>query len=472
MTELTRGTDERPIEGLPSVAPPDPAALAAEEVWLQEQEQRGPWQRAWGFLRRGGPGYLQSALTLGGGTAATMLFAGAAFGYGLLWVAPVSMLLGIVIMAAVAHQTLSTGMRPFEAMRRYAGPVFAWGFAGGAVLSSIIWHFAQYSLGAAVIHDMGAAAGQEIPQWMGGVLILAVAVAWAFAYGRSQTALRWFESSLKVLVWGIVGCFGLVVLKTGIADPAALLKGFIPFQFPEAANGVQASTVVVGGLAAAVGANMLFLYPYTLLARGWGRHHRRLARFDLIAGMFLPYMLATALMVIATANTFYYGDFEFTGTNLSPVQAAQALSGVVGEGLGRWIFNLGILGMAVSSIILQMVCCGFVATEVLGWRFGSARYRLACLLPAPGVLGAVLWKDIALWVAVPTTLLCGFMLPLAYLGFIKLQRSAAYQGSDLLRGPRATAWVGGMVLATLTLTVFLVWYAMTKGPAFMERLLG
>ena len=100
MTELTRGTDERPIEGLPSVAPPDPAALAAEEIWLQEQEQRGPWQRAWGFLRRGGPGYLQSALTLGGGTAATMLFAGAAFGYGLLWVAPVSMLLGIVIMAA------------------------------------------------------------------------------------------------------------------------------------------------------------------------------------------------------------------------------------------------------------------------------------------------------------------------------------------------------------------------------------
>lgn len=463
-------TDERPIEGLPSTNPPDPEQLAAEVEWLMEQESKSRGARWLAFLQKGGPGYLQSALTLGGGSAATMLFAGAAFGYGLLWLGPVSMLLGIIMMSAVAHQTLSTGLRPFEAMKRYAGPVFAWGFAGGAVISSIIWHFAQYSLGAAVISDMGDAAGFELTQGVAGALILAVAIAWAFAYGKSSRAIRWFESSLKFLVWGIVLCFGLVVLKTGIADPGAMLKGYIPFQFPEGKSDVTALTVVVGGLAAAVGANMLFLYPYSLLARGWGRQHRRLAQFDLLAGMFLPYMLATSLMVIATANTFYYGDVEFSGTGLSPVQAAQALSGVVGEGIGRWIFNLGILGMAVSSIILQMVCCGFVATEVLGWKFGSGKYRLACLLPAPGVMGAVLWKDIAIWVAVPTTLLCGFMLPLAYIGFVLLQRNRSYLGDDTPKGGKATAWLGGMVISTLTLTVFLIWYAVTKGPGFIEKL--
>ena len=462
--------DRSPIEGLPSASSPSPEELAAEVEWLREQEKRSGLARYFAFLRKGGPGYLQSALTLGGGTAATMLFAGAAFGYGLLWVAPVSMVLGVIMMSAVAHQTLSTGLRPFEAMRRYAGPVFAWGFAGGAVISSIIWHFAQYSLGAAVISDMGDSAGLAISPGWGGAIILFVAIIWAFAYGKSSRALRYFETSLKILVWGIVACFGLVVLKTGIHDPIALLKGYIPFQFPENDSGVQAATVVVGGLAAAVGANMLFLYPYSLLARGWGREHRRLAHFDLLAGMFLPYMLATSLMVIATANAFYYGDLEFSGTRLSPVEAAQALASVVGEGLGRWIFNLGILGMAVSSILLQMVCCGFVATEVLGWKFGSRKYRLACLLPAPGVLGAVLWTDVALWVAVPTTLLCGFMLPLAYVGFIKLQRNREYLGKDLPEGRKAIAWTGGMVLATLTLTVFLLWYAVTKGPDFFTRL--
>jgi len=462
-------TDERPIEGLPSANPPDPKQLAAEVEWLQEQESKSRAARWTAFLRKGGPGYLQSALTLGGGSAATMLFAGAAFGYGLLWLGPVSMLLGIIMMSAVAHQTLSTGLRPFEAMKRYAGPVFAWGFAGGAVISSIIWHFAQYSLGAAVLADMGDAAGIDISQGLAGALILAVAIAWAFAYGKSSRTLRLFEGSLKILVWGIVACFGIVVLKTGIADPGDLLAGYIPFRVPEGTSDVSPMTTIVGGLAAAVGANMLFLYPYSLLARGWGRPHRRLAQFDLLAGMFLPYMLATSLMVIATANTFYYGDVEFSGTGLSPVQAAQALSGVVGEGMGRWIFNLGILGMAVSSIILQMVCCGFVATEVLGWKFGSGKYRLACLLPAPGVLGAVLWKDIAIWIAVPTTLLCGFMLPLAYIGFIKLQRNKTYLGDDAPKGGKATAWVGGMVISTLTLTVFLIWTAVTKGPSFFEK---
>ena len=104
------------FDGLPSSKPIDVQELAAEEKWLDEQASRPAYKRAFAFLRKGGPGYLQSALTLGGGTAATMLFAGAAFGYGLLWVAPVSMVLGIIMMSAIAHQTLSTGLRPYAAM--------------------------------------------------------------------------------------------------------------------------------------------------------------------------------------------------------------------------------------------------------------------------------------------------------------------------------------------------------------------
>ena len=53
---------------------------------------------------------------------------GAAFGYQLLWVAPVAMGLGLFVLSAAAHQTLSSGIRPYEAMRRFAGPgvAFAW----------------------------------------------------------------------------------------------------------------------------------------------------------------------------------------------------------------------------------------------------------------------------------------------------------------------------------------------------------
>ncbi len=469
---MTRsGPDDARPSGLPMVAPPDPAALVEERRWLAELEDAPAWRRTIAYVRRGGPGYLQSALTLGGGTAMFSLFAGAAFGYELLWVAPVSMLLGVVMLAAVAHQTLSTGMRPFDAMRVHAGPVFAWGWAIGAVLSSIIWQFAQYALASAVLADMSSfAAGLSIGEGTAGLIVLANAVAFVWMYGASSRWMRLFETLMKGMVWAIVLCFGLVVARTGVAHAGDLARGYLAFSIPGEVNGVHGATVVLSGLAAAIGVNMLFLYPYSLLAKGWGREHRRLARFDLLAGMFVPYSLATGLMIVATANAFHYGELEFTGTGLAPVDAARALTSVVGPGVARVVFNLGILGMAWSSITLQMLCCGFVATELLGWRVGGLRYRLACLLPAPGVLGAFLWNDVKLWLAVPTTILCGFLLPLAYVGFCKLQRSRAYLGDDLPRGGRATAWFGTMVFTTIVLTAFLGWYALTKGPGYLEGL--
>ena len=100
-------------------------------------------------------------MTLGGGTAASALFAGAAFGYQLLWVGPVAIVLGIVMLSAISYQTLSTGERPFEAMRRHAGGPLAWGWAIGALAASIIWHFPQYALASAALVDVGEVVGWE-----------------------------------------------------------------------------------------------------------------------------------------------------------------------------------------------------------------------------------------------------------------------------------------------------------------------
>lgn len=464
----TEGDEFR--EGLRMTRPPDPEKLAEEKRFLASLEGE-PWlKRNLAYARFSGPGYLQSAMTLGGGTAATSLFAGAVFGYRLLWVAPVAMLLGILMMAAVAHQTLSTGMRPFPAMRRFAGAPFAWAWAIGALVASIIWHFPQYALASAVLVDMGDVAGFEglSPKVMGFV-VLAWALAISTIYGASPTMVRLYERILKYIVWLTVLCFGFVVFKTGIADWGALFRGFFAFEIPDDRNGVAAVTLILGGLAAAVGVNMLFLFPYSLLARGWGREHRRLARFDLVTGMFVPYVLAASLMVIAMANTIHL-DEGFTAASLPVGQAATSLASIVGVTAGRVIFNLGILGMALSTITLHMLVCGFVCSEVFGWKVGSGKYRLATLLPIPGVLGPVFWSKIAVWVAVPTSIACGFLLPAAYLGFILLQRNGKYLGKDRPRGGRNLAVVGAMTAVTLFLVVFLGWYAITKGPGYFDRL--
>ncbi|MFT5288104.1 MAG: manganese transport protein [Planctomycetota bacterium] len=442
---------------------------AEEQRELEALDAKPFVPRTFGYLRRIGPGYMQSAMTLGGGTAFASIFAGAAFGYQLLWVAPVAMLFGIVVLSAVAHQTLSTGENPFQSMKRHAGPFFAYGWAFSGIASSIIWQFAQYALASAMLVALAKNAGLEVSSGAMGAFALAWCVGVALLYDSRPNLVRLYENIIKGTVWFIIACFGFVVIKSGIPHPGDLWAGMIPFNIPDVNQGVAGTTLVVSGLAAAVGANMVFVYPYTLRKRGWGRAHRRLARIDLGFGMFIPYVIAASLMLIASASVFHYGDPDlFTGKKIAPVDAAQMLAAPdkLGPTVGLWVFGLGIVAMALSSITMQMLCSGFALCEMFGWKSEGPRYKIGLMLPAIGVLGAVFWKDMSLWIAVPTNVVCGFLLPIAYIGFIRLQRSKAYLGDDRPEGLPGKLWVLGMGVSTAVLVGFLGWYAWNQVPGW------
>ena len=61
-------------------------------------------------------------------------------------------------------------------------------------------------------------------------------------------------------------------------------------------------------------------------------------------------------------------------------------------------------------------------------------------LPTPGVLGSLFWAQLKLWLNVPTSIIAGCMLPLAYIGFLKLQTSEAYLGKPVLSSAAAMLW--------------------------------
>src|SRR5690606_11339556 len=63
--------------------------------------------------------------------------------------------------------------------------------------------------------------------------------------------------------------------------------------------------VMISAAATAVGINMTFLLPYSLLQRGWNREFRGFARFDLAGGMLIPFLLATSCVVVASASRFH-----------------------------------------------------------------------------------------------------------------------------------------------------------------------
>ncbi len=93
------------------------------------------------YARLSGPGWLQSAITLGGGSLAGALFLGVIGGYSILWVQLVAMILGVVMLCAISYITLSTGRSPFEAMRTEINPVLAWGWLIATLLANLVWAF-------------------------------------------------------------------------------------------------------------------------------------------------------------------------------------------------------------------------------------------------------------------------------------------------------------------------------------------
>ena len=419
----------------------DPEALASELALLQQIDARPHfWQRWSGYLGLSGPGWVQSALTLGAGSAGSAIFAGSVFGYQLLWVQPVAMLLGVVMFAAIGHQLLVTRARPYDVFWKRLHPSIALFWGLNVLLASIVWQLPQYSLGTAVAKDIFEVVGLNVPKGIVALLLLVfgTAVCWSYS-GGSRKAIRLFERLLKYMLLVMVGCFMLVVLKTGI-DWSEMLKGYFTFHIPRSREGI---TVVLGQLGAAVGVNMTFLYPYTLLARGWRKEHRGLKNFDLGTSMFLPFVLATSFVIIACANTLYARGITVGG----PVDVAHALEPLVGLTFGRLIFSFGVLSMCFTTLVVEMLICGFVLSEMFHFEMHGRAYKTSTMLANIGIIGA--FYQMPFWLPVLVSSFNLLMMPVAYLCFFLLQNSKSYLGAEVSRGLKGSVWNVALVLAIL-----------------------
>lgn len=435
--------------------------IAEESRQLRELAGKPVLQRIPSYLSLSGPGWLQGAMTLGGGSAITSLTIGGVYGYELLWVQPLAMLIGCIMLFALSHQTLSTGVKPFTAMRDHVHPALAWSWAIAALASSIIWGFSHYPLSAGMLEEIIAVGtgfnlqenmglGRELYLFALALLVWAVCAYTAWHYGAGGRAVKVFETAIKLLSGMIIISFAWVVLNAslnGQVDWAAVAAGYIPSSLPRDAAGV---TTIMAALGTAVGINMTFVYGYTLLDRGWGRDHRELSRYDIVIGLVIPYVLVTGLISIAAAGAFYGSELSIQG-KLSPAQAGEMFSAAgMGPVTGRLIFALGILGMAIGSLVMHMLCCGAAAGAMFNWEPHSRKYRLALLLPTPAVLGVFLWSSMGAYVVLPTSAACGFLLPIAYLGWLALNNRRDYLGDDCPKAGRALLINSAMILCIVT----------------------
>ncbi len=120
--------------------------LELDREILTEANQRGSAAQIRAWLRLSGPGWLQSAITLGGSSLVGALYLGVLSGTSMLWLQLVAIVIGVVMLSAISYVTLSTGIRPYRAINQYVNPVLGVGWITATILANMIFILPQFAL--------------------------------------------------------------------------------------------------------------------------------------------------------------------------------------------------------------------------------------------------------------------------------------------------------------------------------------
>lgn len=474
------------------------------------------------YLKYSGPGFLQSAITLGGGSLAGALFLGVIGGFEMLWVQLFAMIMGAIMLAAIAYVTLTTGSSPFKGIRDHVNPVLAWGWLIASMMANMVWVLPQYALSYSALNDnllpgVLPNANSASTQFIVALFVLAISIALASFYGKGGKGIKIYETVLKILVAIVVICFMGVVIKLTLMGElpwGSIFAGFVPspgqyFQptaayqaaidqvSNEAARAYWTDQVVeaqrsrmIAAASAAVGINMTFLLPFSILSRKWNKECRGLAVFDLGFGMVIPFVIATSCIVISSASLFnaqpydgllveqqgqwvvdssredlavQQGAFQKqldsrNGQIKSPVEQpevllsamlikrdnkdfAKALSLLLGDGMANFLFGIGVLAMTLSTISLLMTIAGFCFCEATGSPHGGKAHKIGTLFAATGIFWPFLWNGSSkAYLAITTSVFGYVLLPIAFLTFFIMMNSKRLMGEDRPKGGSRLAW--------------------------------
>lgn len=501
---------------------------------LEQIESSRGVGKLFAYFRLSGPAWVQSAITLGGGTLAGALYLGIIGGYSMLWVQPLAVALGVVILAAIAYVTLSIERSPFEAIRSEINPALAWLWLIASVVACGVWIIPQFALSYAVLSqnllpNVIPNPGQNMTKLVVTAVVFIVIGGVTLRLGRDSRGLRVYENVLKILIASVVLAFMIVVMKLATSDPglpwSRIFGGFIP-DFSQFFNPIadyepvlaQIEDVaareywrdklvdaqrlrIIGAASAAVGINMTFVLPFTLLRQNWGRGHRRFAIVDLAVGMIVPFVIATACLVIVSASLYHAKPFEgllidngvtaqidetspgagaYKGliaarqdnqqlgavaivpaerqvaamlVNRDAAQLARSLDQLTNNPvLANSIFGFGVLAMGLSTISALMLISSFAFQAAFPKLGQEQAHRLGVGLGATGLLWPFVWQgDAQVFLAVSASALNYVMLPIAAIAFWIIMNSKRVLGDALPTGKAKWAW--NILLGTSTVVI-------------------
>lgn len=484
------------------------------------------------YGKQSGPGWIQAAVTLGGGTLVSALYLGVVGGYEFLWLQPLAMLMGYILLVGISHVTLSktdNKDRPFKLVQKHISKPLAWGWLLATVIANVVFCSAQFALGTDALQGSLGLGGSNPFVITFFLFLTGALLMWLFS--RESWVSKIVDGTIKVLVGLIVLCFMAVVIVIGLNGDvqwSELFSGLLPdfgalfkptetyteaigqtgeFQeyWREYISGSQRD-IIIGAFGTAVGINMTFLLPYTLLKKKWKREDRTLARYDLFFGLLIPFILGASCLIIASASQFHgkkdsivneqayhqvldsrlekeypglkaLNPDELNELRKSVPQADKDLAVMLAKRtvtdlsvslrpvLGDWsnlIFGIGVLAMAISTMLVHMMINGYAIAEAFGQPDKQKLFLMGALIPAlAGFVSPVIWSgEIKTALAVPASVIATTLLPIAYLIFWLLLNSRKAMGEDI---PSRRLQVNVLMFLAMGVATFAsIWALMSK----------
>jgi hypothetical protein len=459
------------------------------------------------------------------------------------------MICGVIMLAAIAYVTLSTGVRPFHAINRHLSPLLGWSWLVATIMANLVWTMPQFALATEAIQQNLLGGADFNPIYITiPLLLVGLGVNWLYESGGGGA--KAFDLIIKIMVGIIVLSFFAVIIaltSSGNLEFGKIFSGLIPNPFmlfspadtytPLIESSAfpdywreritdQQRNVAFAAFGTAVGINMTFLLPYSILKKRWGKKHRGLSITDLSIGLFIPFFLATACVVIASASSFhgkvldsdlkdptafradvgkgFYvsenpGKPDATEAQLATYTAqvktsdqqlaamlqkrgagalAMTLEPFAGKTVSQKIFGIGVLGMALSTIIILMLMNGLAFQEAFGGsdeRQASPKkvndnkklYFLGCTLSGlSGCMFPLLWAgESKAALAIPTSVIGGSLIPIAYFTFLLMMNSKKILGEHRPKGGARIMWNTLMVIATTIASAGSVWVLLGKAKS-------
>ncbi len=322
------------------------------------------------YVSRLGPTWVVGAIAAGPATMASLLAAGAGYGYTLLWVVIASAILGALGQYLAARLGLLSGLGLVEAVDTHLGRWWAWILVIDVVLAAGL---AQLIIMRTVADVSATLAGDGL---LGDPRVWGVVWALVLAIGLAGAGYRFVEIGAKVIVSGVVLAFMASLFVVPI-DPGAAAAGLVP-RLPAELGGAMVAAAVLGG---AVHMTLLTMQSYTMRARDWGPGDLSLARVDIGSSMIVAFGLYSFAIFVVAAGVFAAAPIP--AAELSPLVAAEALGPLVGEH-ATVLFLIGLWGAAISTLGANTTVPPYVVADKLGWEqtIADGRYRIALVATA------------------------------------------------------------------------------------------